>query len=238
MKDKKITFNIFTDGSSLIKGKYYESSSSVVIYHGDTKLIECGKYHKNGTISLGEAYAVMLGLDTFYFEIFDLIKKEYDVTVRLFSDSDYVVRTLTEWMPGWIRKYGINGTWLTSKNEPVAHSWIFKHINSHYYFSEPFKLEVYHVNSHTDGKKLSKVLDKFNKRNKTSISKKDFEFIISGNDKADKIADELRVQKILELHKTTKEFERGDMQWMLSTKSKNLERRNGRVVIKRRNLTK
>ena len=43
--------------------------------------------------------------------------------VRIVTDSQYVVKGMTEWLPGWIKR-----NWLTSQKKPVLNKNLWKEI--------------------------------------------------------------------------------------------------------------
>ena len=44
--------------------------------------------------------------------------------IKLFSDSSYLVKGITQWMPGWIRR-----NWLTSQKKPVLNRDLWEELN-------------------------------------------------------------------------------------------------------------
>ena len=84
----------FTDGSSYISKdqKYYEASSAVVIIINDKEVCRLGCFHKNGTNSIGEVYALMLAI-----EKVEELKRDNpelnDYFTFYVSDSRYVVQS-------------------------------------------------------------------------------------------------------------------------------------------------
>ena len=116
-----------TDGSSYIKGNNYESSSACSIHINGNHVCDIGIYHKDGTNSLGELYAVVLGLD----RLKEIIYENYDLEnsqIILLSDSDYVVKSLNTYIYSW-SKAGMKNVWKTSKGEDVAYQYLFKYMD-------------------------------------------------------------------------------------------------------------
>lgn len=171
--------NIYTDGSSLIKKDKYKSSSACII-ESDNVYYELGMFHKGGTISYGELTAIRLGIDLVSEYIDD------DTEVNLFSDSEYCVKSLTEWIHNW-SKSGRNTEWIKSDGKHVMYQDVMKHI--YYNYLTIYKnIHIYHINSHLNNKaQYKKSLAKFLKKNK-NFTEDDFKRIVSYNDRVDKIA--------------------------------------------------
>ena len=211
----KIT--ICTDGSSLIKDNLYESSSAIIIYRNDCEIYRGGKYHPDGTNSKGEVHAMKMAFDKLY-ELFtkDELK---DSKITIISDSEYVVKSVTNWIYTWAK----NG-WKTSTGDKVKHKSIFKYLYETYLDKaiRNKKIKIYHINSHISN--IPKARRKFQAKNDIDVTNEEFEFLIDGNNKVDELANTIRINKI-DMHQ---DFMEGDNKW------ENLQRRNGRIVIKAR----
>ena len=61
----------------------------------------------------------------------------------IYTDSDYSIKCLTEWMPGWVAR-----GWKTSQGKPVLHRDLIEAIAGHL---SKFKHRFHHVRAHTGG---------------------------------------------------------------------------------------
>jgi ribonuclease HI len=190
---KRKAIDIFTDGSSFIKGDYYESSSAFLIFENRERAMSGGEYHPGGTISYGEIYAVRLGLDSFIKEMYN---EEERYWVRVFIDSEYVVNSLNKWIYNWI-KQGIDRSWKTASGKEVMYQDVFKYIYKNYIVGGKSNVEVdfFHINGHIGEKKdIKKAYRHFVKKNKMVLNEKYFEYLINGNRLVDRIAERMRLK--------------------------------------------
>jgi ribonuclease HI len=90
------------------------------------------------TNNKAELRAIQLGLD--------VIEKQHPARAILYSDSDYAIKSLTQYIKTWRR----NG-WLSSKGEPVCNQEIIQEIDSQMARLEHLgtKLQLQHVRGHT-----------------------------------------------------------------------------------------
>jgi len=223
---KKHTFNIFTDGSSLIDGSFYEASSAVCVYYEGDVVFEVGKYHRGGTNSLGEVFAVQMALDNIT-EFLDYNKLELkNVHINIFSDSDYVVRSLTEYVNSW-KRVGRESKWISSQGTPVAHQEIIKHIYYEYLTNNKYDIDIFHMRGHV-GEKITIPLAyaKFCKKNKVKISIDDFKKLVKCNHQVDKFAEYMRVNKAGIVKRS------GTSKWLIWFAT--LEKENGLIRIRKR----
>lgn len=222
-----------TDGSSVInkKNNEYQSSSSCSIYINDERVCDLGVFHYDGTNSLGELYAIVLGLDRLY-EIIDENKSLLsDSYIIILSDSNYVVKSLNEYINSWIKQGG-DKTWKNSKGNEVAHQSLFKYLYNNYYNGNNYCIEnipikICHIPGHiklnNDSESFSFLYKTFIKRNKLDINKNTFCKFIYYNNYADKLAEKIRLEKIIYYEK------KGDSKWL--KKEKKINTRNGRILI-------
>lgn len=222
---------IYTDGSSFIgkNRQFYESSSAVVIFLNDECIYKCGCYHKDGTNSLGELYAMLLGLSKVK-EIIEENSFNDEPEVVVFADSDYVVKSLTSYIKGWA-KQGLDRTWISySTKKEVAYQSIFKYLYATFLDKKkaPFKIKFYHINSHIPKSGLQKARYSFMKRNEEDISLEEFTKHSQRNDIVDVLAEKIRDEKIYY-------FEEGDDRWV---RKRNIITRDGMIVIRKRKTNK
>ena len=60
--------------------------------------------------------------------------------VKIYSDSSYVVKGMTVWLPGWIRR-----KWLNSKKQPVLNRDLWEHLMK---LSRPHEIEWKWIRGH------------------------------------------------------------------------------------------
>lgn len=205
---------VFTDGSSNIHKDNYESSSAIIICVDKKEFYKCGTYHKGGTNSKGEVYAIKYAYDKLY-ELFNPNKL---TDVEIISDSDYVVKSVTNWIYGWVRN-----RWKTASNSEVKFSDVFKYLYDKYLDRKirNKNIHVYHINSHIKNiKKLKSARRKFCAKNDIDISDSDFEFLVKYNNEVDKLANYIRVNKLENYEEVLHEWGR------------KVNTRNGKIVIK------
>lgn len=219
------TITMITDGSSLIKGNYYESSSSVIIYINDIFAMRLGCFHMNGTNSLGELYAFILGLD----RISDIIYNNpelKDSKISIISDSEYVVNSLTVWYKSWIKK-GIDSYWISSSGKPVMYQDKIRYLLKNYILEKD--IDIYHMRGHVNQKvDFNKAYKKFCNKYNTRINEEDFSKMVDLNNQADRLAEYIRINKFDYYE------ELGETEWVKSQRKNQI--RNGSIVVKGRNL--
>jgi ribonuclease HI len=114
MLDNKTIYNIFVDGACSLK----RNRGGIGVYCKDLNINESlcidNLFYKK-TNSIAELYAVKHALDLLYkLNNANNILNTSEITI--FSDSAYVVNSMTKWIRGWEKK-----NWLRSDKNPVAH---------------------------------------------------------------------------------------------------------------------
>jgi len=231
----------YTDGSSVIKGDFYEASSAVIIIINGIKVCEFGCYHVNGTNSLGELYAMMLAI-----ERIEEIKKENpglkNYSTYFISDSKYVVSSLNEWIFNWARinKYN-NGIWLTGSKSPIMYQWIIKYLYFKYISNDEWRnnnLFIHtngHVN-HLNDNEVSRYYKKFCYRNPLLEGNhiistlEEYTDLVKSNGDVDRLADKIRNRKLFYYEEREE-----DLQWEI--RKKRIPVRNQKIIIKSRKNT-
>lgn len=101
----------YTDGSSIkaLKGGYHGGAGVVLIYKG--KMKEISHPIPEGTNNISELTAAILALE--------VLKEPCRVT--LYTDSQYTIKCMTEWLRGW-RSRG----WKTASGNPVKNIELVK----------------------------------------------------------------------------------------------------------------
>jgi len=72
-----------------------------------------------------------------------VLKGALDEDLVIYTDSEYSIKCLTEWMPGWVAR-----GWKTSMGKPVLHRDLIEGIAGHL---TKFKHRFHHVRAHTGG---------------------------------------------------------------------------------------
>lgn len=214
-----MVIDIFTDGSSLIDKGYYESASAIVIYIDQKLYMEAGKFHVGGTISLGELFAMKMA----YKQLFKLMKEcnlnKDDIKVNIYSDSAYVVNSLTKFIKSWV-KQGKDTEWKNSEKKPVAWQGIFKTIYFKYMSEVDFNLKIFKVNGHV-GEKISfkAALKKFMKTNDVRIDEEDFKYIVEGNNRVDKTVEHVRLNRLYKYKEYSEGIDRCNQSLVITTEN-------------------
>ena len=86
----------------------------------------------------------------------------FDELLVVYTDSEYSIKCLTEWMPGWVSR-----DWKTSMGKPVLHRDLIEGIAGHL---SKFKHRFHHVRAHTGGEDdISKQNDVVDRMARASI---------------------------------------------------------------------
>lgn len=209
---------IYTDGSSLIKGDYYESSGGIIITVDGSEVYRYGEYFPNGTNSKGEVYAMKMAFDKLY-ELFDVSKLN---SITIICDSEYVVNSVTKWIYGWAK----NG-WMNTNNEEVKFVDIFQYLYSKYLDKsvKNKKIKIYHIHSHR--KDTIKARRKFMYKNNVDITQSEYDRFTYWNNQVDEFVNQIRCEKHMKYEKYITESK---IEFATNEKSQ-LEKRNGCYVI-------
>lgn len=229
---------VFTDGSSFISKdkKYYEASSAIVIVINNIEVCRFGCFHKNGTNSIGEVYAMMLAIDKV-----EELKRDNpelrDYFTFYVSDSKYVVSSLTEWIFNWVKLNKGRKEWISSSNKPIAYQWIMKYLYDNYISNENWVANnmIIHINGHVSDKAIGPSYRKCIKRNakktwnyKKCITMATFKELVRYNHLVDSVAETVRENKSVYFEERNE-----DSPWV--KRKRILPVRNQRFVIKSRN---
>lgn len=192
-----MVIDIFTDGSSLIDKGYYESASAIVVFINKELYMKAGKFHVNGTISLGELYAMKMAYKRLFKIIKDMDLNTDELVVNIYSDSAYVVNSLREYIKKWV-KQGKDKTWMGfDKKKPIAWQEIFKDIYYKYMQKVDFTLKIFKISGHI-GEKISyeAAKKKFMKTNNVMVDDDTFKYIVAGNITVDKAVEYVRLSRL------------------------------------------
>ena len=148
---------IFTDGSfKKLKNKKILCGYGIYFPNGELDNVSRQFIHEPLTNQRAELYAILKSLRNI-----EKFKVEYD-EICIYTDSEYSIKSLTEWYKQWEKN-----SWKNSKKEPVMNQDIIRPIIKILKKNEN-KIKFFHVNSHT--------------------GKQDFESL--SNEMADKLANE------------------------------------------------
>ena len=110
MKNKRLVVEIFTDGAC--SGNPGPGGYGAILKYGEVTK-EISGCHKNTTNNRMELTAVI--------EALRQLKRPSKV--RVFSDSNYIIKGMTEWTPAWIRR-----NWVNSKKQPVLNRDLWENL--------------------------------------------------------------------------------------------------------------
>lgn len=128
---------IFTDGAC--KGNPGPGGYGAILKHGDN-VKELAGYDPDTTNNRMELTAII--------ESLRLIKRP--CRIRIITDSNYVVKGMTEWLPAWMRK-----NWKNSQDKPVLNRDLWEELVK---LSKPHSIEWKWIKGH-DGHKENERCD-------------------------------------------------------------------------------
>ena len=109
-KNKQNTVEIYTDGAC--SGNPGPGGYAAILKYGQ-EIREISGYEVETTNNRMEMMAVI--------EALRQLKRPCDV--RVITDSQYVVKGMTEWIQGWVKR-----NWLTSQKKPVLNKSLWKEL--------------------------------------------------------------------------------------------------------------
>lgn len=181
---------IFTDGGGFKKEdseSYTATSAFRMFKYEDNEFIFVCKnteIYEVGTNNYAEINAIKNGLKTAreYIKSID----DSNVRVEIYSDSDICVRSLTEWIWGWI-KNSKDGQLYNSEGKLVKNQEV---ILKAFKIMEKIRegggvVRFYHINSHGSIDNIKDLRSKFMKRNSCKVSLDDFCFFYLQNKQCD-----------------------------------------------------
>jgi len=130
--DEKNVIYIYTDGAC--SGNPGPGGYAALIIYGDLEEKISG-YDPETTNNRMEMMAVIKALNSIKGRINE------DTIVKIISDSDYVVKGLQEWLPGW-KKRG----WKTADRKAVKNQDLWKELDS---LVSEFRIELIKVKGHS-----------------------------------------------------------------------------------------
>lgn len=115
---------------------------------------------KHATISFGELTGAITVLDKLAEKLESMktpISKPYKVELR--SDSQFVIKSVNEWMKDWILR-----GWKNKEGKPVGQINLWKDLKKRYLDNEDWDIEFSHIKGHTDNEdfhsEMNKLCDK------------------------------------------------------------------------------
>ncbi len=109
-KNKQNIVEIFTDGAC--SGNPGEGGYGAILKYG-REIKEISGYERKTTNNRMEMMAVIKALE--------LLKRP--CKIKIFTDSNYVVKGMTEWVTGWIER-----NWLNSQKKPVSNKDLWERL--------------------------------------------------------------------------------------------------------------
>lgn len=152
---------IYTDSSlKNINGISYVSYGYIIESSSLNLKIE-NYYISEGTISFGEMSAIFYSLLKIEELIIKNIIPNY-CNIILFSDSEYCIKSLNEWIFGWYNNRNGN-TYLKSDGNPIAHQNLIDNI-IRTIISNNIKVKMFHTYGHVNNfEKIKELKTKFHK---------------------------------------------------------------------------
>jgi ribonuclease HI len=127
MTNKRQIVEIFTDGAC--SGNPGPGGYGAILKYGEVTK-EISGCHKDTTNNRMELTAVIEALS----------RLKRPSKVRVFSDSNYIIKGMTEWLPGWIRR-----KWVNSKKQPVLNRDLWENLMK---ISRPHDIEWVWIKGH------------------------------------------------------------------------------------------
>lgn len=175
----KNTLNIFTDASTLNKPNEIVGAPGYVAVIGNNIINEDIKIMRESTNSESELYAILMAIQ------FALANRDKVSVINIFSDSQFAVFGLREWIFKWADNIKDDKLYNSSKKE-VAHQGLFMNI---IYTILYYNLQVsfFHNRGHFSKNNIDEFIDLFTKHNFLSdyIDKQTARSIIYYNNKID-----------------------------------------------------
>ena len=150
-------FKIYSDAASYNNGykdpdKPMYAACGLVITSEEKILLRGNKFFIDRTISYAELKGVLLVLDLLKKRILDKYPIEKPYKIEVYSDSQFAIKGLNEWMYNWIRKCNDwkNEIWYNSSGNVVGQYELFKEIKLRYIDNPDFNIKFIHIKGHTN----------------------------------------------------------------------------------------
>lgn len=156
----KIKFNIYSDGASFNNG--YKNpdlpqfcSCGYVICLGERIITEGSVPLGDNTISYAELVGMMIVLRKTIRRIEKLngkLPKPYSINIH--SDSQFVIKGASEWLPGWVKR-----GWKNSSGNEVAYKDIWEDLYKNFITNPDYDLTFTHVKGHTKNQDFNSLMN-------------------------------------------------------------------------------
>ena len=137
-----MNYEIFTDGSTFNNGsKKKINYGGLGVYFPNGEVENISENVENATNNICELKACIVGINALVNSPFfqkHYIESNYKIIV--YSDSEYVIKSITKWIKGWEK----NG-WKTKSKKPVKNKELMIELNELY---KNYNIEFIHVRSH------------------------------------------------------------------------------------------
>lgn len=180
---------LFTDGGGFRQeDKSYIGSSGIRILLDGELLQEGSAISNPGTNQYAELRAMAVGLH----EIGKLIEDvPDDYIIELYTDSEYSLMCLTQWIYGW-KKRMKNGIYYSASRPPkpvLNQAIIDVAFDKLVEIRKDCQIDFFHINSHVTPSEFDKAFKRFKKYNpnKEDVSEEEFVYLMKQNDLVDKI---------------------------------------------------
>ena len=173
------TLNIFTDASMFNKQEETIGAPGYIAVIGDHAVFEDIRILRESSNSESELYAIYMAIQ------FAIMNKDKVKVINIFSDSQFAIFGLREWIFNWINSTRNDIMYNSSKKE-VAHQSIFLNI-IYTILAYDLKISFYHNRGHFSIKQIEKFIELFTKHNmlRDYIDRQTAETIIYYNNKID-----------------------------------------------------
>jgi ribonuclease HI len=143
-KSIKDIINIFTDGSFFKRNGITYCGYGVYYPNGEYKDISKPFTKEPLTNQRAELYAIYKGIKK-------VNKKDINVDIKIYTDSEYSINSLTKWIKKWE-----DNNWKTSNNRVVMNKDLILNINN-LMKSHRGEIKFQHVRSHTNNKDFKSI---------------------------------------------------------------------------------
>lgn len=173
------TLNIFTDASIVRKPNETVGAPGYVAVVGEEIINEDIRILRESTNNESEIYAIYMAIQ------FALKYKDYVKIINIFSDSQFAIYGLREWIFSWINNIKDDKLY-SSTNKEVSHQSIFMAI-VYTILTYDLKVSFFHNRGHFENKHVDLFIDQFTKHNflRDNIDRETAKAIIYYNNKID-----------------------------------------------------
>ena len=149
-------FQVFSDGASFNNGykdktKPQIASCGLVITSEEKIIKKAKKIFPDKTISYAELKGSILVLDLLKKSILDKYDIEKPYKIELYSDSQFVIKGINEWMKNWLKSCNDwkKDIWYNSSGNVVGQYELFREMKLKYLDNPDFDIKFIHIKGHT-----------------------------------------------------------------------------------------